>query len=220
MSITFEDVAKNETIRMYIKKADESLEALGFTEHSFVHVGKVALTAKKILEELGYGSRMAELAAIAGYMHDIGNVINRTDHAQSGAMMAFRLLDKMNCDPEELATIVTAIGNHDEHTAFPVNPVAAAIIIADKCDVRSGRVRDKSTVAFDIHDRVNYAVTESKVSVKPEKKEIWLTLEIETRICSVMEYFEIFIDRMLLCKKAAEKLDTKFHLMINGQQIM
>ena len=220
MRITFEEIKNNETIRTYIKKADESLRSLGFTEHSFAHVTKVGVVARDILLKLGYSEREAELAAIAGFMHDIGNVINRKDHAQSGAVMAFRILDNMNCDPEDTATIITAIGNHDESTAFPVNPVAAALIIADKCDVRSTRVRDTATIALDIHDRVNYGVTKSDVSVDAEAKIITLKIEIDTNICSVMEYFEIFIERMLLCKRAAEKLDTKFQLVINNQQIL
>lgn len=220
MHITFDEIAKNETIRTYIQKADESLIALGYTEHSFPHVTRVAATARMILEKLGYSARDAELAAIAGYMHDIGNVINRIDHAQSGAVMAFRILDQLHCDTEEIATIITAIGNHDESTAFPVNPVAAALIIADKCDVRYTRVRDKSTVGFDIHDRVNYAVKKSKVIVDAEQKTICLDLTVDTTVCNVMEYFEIFIGRMLLCQKAAAKLDTTFRLMINNQQVM
>ena len=220
MKLTFHDIEKNATIKTYIRKADESLLALGYTEHSFKHVGRVARTAQAILVDLGYSAREAELAAIAGYMHDIGNVINRVDHAQSGAVMAFRILDNLQCDPEDIATIITAIGNHDEGTAFPVNPVAAALIIADKCDVRSSRVRDKSTVALDIHDRVNFAVSKSKVTVLPEEGLIKLNLEINTEICSVLEYFEIFTERMLLCKKAAEKLKTRFSLIINEQQIL
>ncbi|MBQ7760099.1 MAG: HD domain-containing protein [Acidaminococcaceae bacterium] len=220
MRITFEEIKNNETIRTYIRKADESLRALGFTEHSFAHVTKVAVTAKDILLKLGYSEREAEQAAVAGFMHDIGNVINRKDHAQSGAVMAFRILDNMNCDPEDTATIITAIGNHDESTAFPVNPVAAALIIADKCDVRSSRVRDKATIALDIHDRVNYGVRKSVLDVNADEKIITLNVEIDTNICSVMEYFEIFIERMLLCKKAAEKLGTKFQLVINNQQIL
>ncbi len=220
MKLTFQDIERNETIKTYIRKADESLIALGYTEHSFNHVGRVAMTAKRILLELGYSEREAELAAIAGYMHDIGNVINRVDHAQSGAVMAFRILDNLKCDPEDIATIITAIGNHDEGTAFPVNPVAAALIIADKCDVRRSRVRDKSTVALDIHDRVNFAVSRSTVTVLPKEQLIKLNLEIDTEICSVLEYFEIFTERMLLCKKAAEKLQTRFSLIINEQQIL
>ena len=220
MRITMEDLKKNETISTYIKKADESLISMGYTEHSFAHVGKVAHDAKMILETLGYPERDAELAEMAGYLHDIGNVINRIDHAQSGAVMAFRILDKMGADAQDIATIVTAIGNHDEKTAFPVNPVAAALILADKCDVRDTRVRNKDHITFDIHDRVNYSVKESKLLVRPEDQEIELKLGIDTTICAVMDYFEIFLTRMILCKKAAEKLGMKFVLTINGQKLM
>ena len=220
MRITMDDLKKNETISTYIKKADESLISMGYTEHSFAHVGKVAHDAKMILETLGYPEHDAELAEMAGYLHDIGNVINRIDHAQSGAVMAFRILDKMGADAEDIATIVTAIGNHDEKTAFPVNPVAAALILADKCDVRDTRVRNKDHITFDIHDRVNYSVKESKLLVRPENQEIELKLGIDTTICAVMDYFEIFLTRMILCKKAAEKLGMKFVLTINGQKLM
>ena len=220
MRITMDDLKKNETISTYIKKADESLISMGYTEHSFAHVGKVAHDAKMILETLGYPERDAELAEMAGYLHDIGNVINRIDHAQSGAVMAFRILDKMGADAEDISTIVTAIGNHDEKTAFPVNPIAAALILADKCDVRDTRVRNKDHITFDIHDRVNYSVKESKLLVRPENQEIELKLGIDTTICAVMDYFEIFLTRMILCKKAAEKLGMKFVLTINGQKLM
>lgn len=218
MIIKYNDVKKNEEIRAYIQKADESLLSLGFTEHSFAHVTKVAELAGQILTILGYSEHEVELARIAGYLHDIGNVINRIDHAQSGAVMAFRLLDKMNMDPVDIATVVTAIGNHDESTAFPVNPVAAALIIADKTDVRRSRVRNRSTIQFDIHDRVNYSVTSSKVHVTRE--EVCLDLSIDTEVCDLMEYFEIFLGRMMLCKKAAEALSVRFSLVINGQKMM
>ena len=158
MKITFEEIKSSQVIKTYIRKADESLIALGYTEHSFAHVTKVAQVAKDILLTLGYSEREAELAQIAGYLHDIGNVVNRIDHAQSGAVMAFRILDNMGADPEDIATIITAIGNHDESTAFPVNPVAAALILADKTDVRYTRVRNQDFASFDIHDRVNYSV--------------------------------------------------------------
>ena len=215
--ITFEDIKKNTMVHTLIRKADESLSALGFTEHSFAHVTMVAETASYILTEVGYGERDIELARIAGYMHDIGNVVNRVDHAQSGAIMAFRILDGLGMDPEEIATIVTAIGNHDEATAFPVNHISAALILGDKCDVRDTRVRDKSDINIDIHDRVNYSVKKSRLVFNEEKTEIVLKLRIDTSICSVMEYFEIFLSRMMLCSKAAEKLGLKFGLRINGQ---
>ena len=208
MSITLEQVKKSEEITSYIRKADESLSALGFTEHSFAHVGLVSAQASAILKTLGYDDRTCELAAIAGWLHDIGNVINRIDHAQSGAVMAFRILDKMGASPEETATI---------KTAFPVNPVAAALILADKMDVRANRVREKARAAFDIHDRVNYSVKKHEVTLT--EKEICLTLAINTEVCAVIEYFEIFMDRMLLCRRAAEKLGLHFALVINGQRM-
>ena len=219
MDIRYEDVLNSEEIRSYIRKADESLIALGYTEHSFAHVTKVAQTSRRILLELGYPERDAELAAIAGYLHDIGNVVNRIDHAQSGAIMAFRILDHMDAAPDDIATIITAIGNHDESTAYPVNHVAAALILADKTDVRSSRVRNKDLSTFDIHDRVNFAVSESSLSIVPGR-EIGLDLSINTEICAVMDYFEIFLARMLLCRKAAEKLGLHFSLTINGQKMM
>lgn len=219
MKITYEDVAGNETIKTYIQKADETLIALGYTEHSFAHVTKVAKLAGDILTEAGYSEREAELARIAGYLHDIGNVINRIDHAQSGAVMAFRILDQMGADPEDIATIITAIGNHDESTAFPVNPVAAALILADKTDVRYTRVRNQDFASFDIHDRVNYSVKESEVIIEKDSH-IELQIRIETKMCSVMDYFEIFLGRMILCRKAAEKLGMEFRLIVNGQRLV
>lgn len=218
MSITLEQVKQNEEVTTYIRKADESLRALGYTEHSFAHVGRVSALARQILQVLGYEERTAELAAIAGWLHDIGNVVNRIDHAQSGAVMAFRILDKMGFPPEETATIITAIGNHDEGTAFPVNAVAAALILADKTDVRANRVRNIDPATYDIHDRVNSSVRESSVTL--ENGEVCLTLTIDTAMCAVMDYFEIFLDRMILCRKAAEALGQKFALVINGQRIL
>lgn len=219
MRITFEDVKNNKVIQTYIKKADESLSALGYTEHSFPHVSRVAFIARDILLTLGYDEREAELAQIAGYLHDIGNVINRVDHAQSGAMMAFRILDHMGADPEDIATIITAIGNHDESTAFPVNAIAAALIIADKTDVRDSRVRNQDTATFDIHDRVNYAVKRSEVRIA-KGSHIELEISIDNNMCTVMDYFEIFLNRMMLCRKAAEKLGLEFWLIINGQRVI
>lgn len=215
--VTLDQVRNNPAIQTYIRKADASLAALGFTEHSFAHVGIVAQNCKYILETLGYPARTVELAQIAAHLHDIGNLVNRVDHSQSGAVMAFRILDKMGASPEETATIITAIGNHDEKTAFPVNPVAAALILADKMDVRANRVREKARAAFDIHDRVNYSVKKHEVTLT--EKEICLTLAIDTEVCAVIEYFEIFMDRMLLCRRAAEKLGLHFALVINGQRM-
>jgi len=220
MNVTYQDVQNSPEIRTYITQADASLLALGFTEHSFAHVGKCAHLAAHILTELGYSEREVELARIAAFMHDIGNVINRVDHAQSGAVMAFRILDKMGMAPADVATVVTAIGNHDEHTAFPVNAVAAALILADKTDVRRSRVRNQDTATFDIHDRVNYAVEQSDVVLDTEKKTIQLTLTINTEVCAVMDYFEIFLQRMVLCRKAADALGLRFRLEINGLMLL
>ncbi len=218
--ITFEDVKNSPTIRTYIEKADESLIALGYTEHSYAHVTKVSQTAKYILLTMGYSKREAELAQIAGYLHDIGNIVNRVDHAQSGAVMAFRILDNMDASPEDIATIITAIGNHDEGTAYPVNPIAAALILADKSDVRRSRVRNNDIATFDIHDRVNYSVVKSRLGINEEHTVVELCLSIDTEVCSVMDYFEIFLGRMILCRKAAQRLDLKFRLVINGQQLL
>ena len=161
-----------------------------------------------------------ELAKIAGYLHDIGNLVNRVDHSQSGAVMAFRLMDNMGFPPEEIAVITTAIGNHDEGTGLPVNEVAAALILADKSDVRRSRVRNRDTTTFDIHDRVNYSVTKSELKINEAHTLIKLKLTIDTRVGSVMDYFEIFLNRMVLCRKAAEKLGMQFKLMINEQQLI
>ncbi|MDR3982861.1 MAG: HD domain-containing protein [Dysosmobacter sp.] len=218
--LTFEQVQNNPAIRTYIQRADESLTALGFTEHSFAHVGMVARNAAYILETLGYPQRTVEVAKIAAFLHDIGNLVNRVDHSQSGAVMAFRILDNLDCDPEEIATIVTAIGNHDEGTGLPVNAVAAALILADKSDVRRSRVRNQDPTTFDIHDRVNYSVKRSQLKINEEHTLIKLKLFVDTKYGSVMDYFEIFMQRMILCRKAAEKLGLQFKLMINEQQLI
>ena len=220
IKITFADVKKSQEIKTYIKQADASLAVMGYTEHSFAHTTKCAEVAGQLLKDLGYDDRDIELAKIAAYMHDIGNVINRADHAQSGAVMAFRLLEKMGMPAEDIATIITAIGNHDEKTAFPVNAVAAALIIADKTDVRRSRLRRKRTIHTDIHDRVNYAVEKADLKLDTENKTITLCLTIDTKISAVMEYFEIFIERMLLCRKATDYFGFSFKLNINGNAIM
>ena len=196
------------------------MKALGFTEHSFAHVTHVAETVKYLLETLGYSEREVELGQIAGYLHDIGNLINRVDHSQSGAMMAFRILKDMGAQPEDIATIVTAIGNHDEGTGVPVNPIAAALILADKSDVRRSRVRNPEFSQFDIHDRVNYSVRKSVLKINEEHTIVKLKLLIDTKYGSVMDYFEIFLNRMILCRKAAERLGLSFKLIINEQQLI
>lgn len=218
--LTYDEVRKSEIIKTYIIRADESLGALGYTEHSFAHVVHVAQMAGDILKELGFDERTVELARIAGYLHDIGNLVNRIDHSQSGAVMAWSILNDMKCDPGEIATIVTAIGNHDEGNGVPVNAVAAALILADKADVRWTRVRNKDISTFDIHDRVNFSVKKANLRINDEKDSIKLSLTVDTQFGSVMDYFEIFMGRMLLCRKAAERLGLQFKLSINDQQLI
>ena len=218
--LTFEELKKDPAVNTYITQADKSLAALGFTEHSFAHVTKVAETCRYILSELGYDQRTIELARIASYLHDIGNLVNRIDHSQSGAVMAFRILDHLNMEAADIATVVTAIGNHDEGTGVPVDEISAALILADKSDVRRSRVRNRDKSTFDIHDRVNYSVKRSSLKISDDKSAIKLRLSIDTRYGSIMEYFEIFMGRMLLCRKASEKLGLTFKLIINEQQLL
>lgn len=218
--ITYDEIKNNGDIKTYITRADESLKALGYTEHSFPHVTKVAENAAYILKTLGYSERETELARIAGYLHDIGNLVNRVDHSQSGALMAFRILDRLDMSSYDLAEVVTAIGNHDEGTGVAVNPISAALILADKTDVRRSRVRNSDATTFDIHDRVNYSVEGSELNINAEKTQIRLSLKIDTAISSVMDYFEIFLGRMVMCRKAAERLGLCFKLEINGQQLL
>lgn len=219
-TITFEQIKASEEIAVYIRQADSTMKALGFTEHSFAHVTKCAQTASDLLLELGYDEHEAELARIAGYMHDIGNAINRAEHAQSGALMAFSILERMGMPCEDVAVIISAIGNHDEHSATAVNAVAAALILADKTDVRRSRVRNRDTITFDIHDRVNYAVEDAQLKLDKTAGAIALRLTINNEICAVMDYFEIFLERMLLCRKAAEFLGLQFKLIINGLNLL
>ena len=218
--MTYEALKKDESIRTYIIRADEALKALGYTEHAFAHVCKVAETAGGLLSSLGYDAHTVELAKIAGYLHDIGNLVNRVDHSQSGAVMAFRLLDHMGFAAEDIATNVSAIGNHDEGTGVPVHAVAAALILADKSDVRRSRVRNGDTSTFDIHDRVNYSVCSSDLILSADHKTVTLSLEIDTQYSAVMDYFEIFMDRMRLCRRAAQTLGLQFKLIINEQQLI
>ena len=218
--LTYSELRKNESVKAYIAGADRSLAALGFTEHSFAHVTLVAEKAGYILQTLGYPERTVELVKIAGYLHDIGNLVNRVEHSQSGAIMAFRILDHLNFPPDEIGQIVSAIGNHDEGTGVPVSALAAALILADKSDVRRNRVRNQDISNFDIHDRVNYSVTKSELKINESHTLIKLKLSVDTRYGSVMDYFEIFLQRMILCRKAAEKLGMQFKLMINEQQLM
>ncbi len=218
--MTYEEIKNNKTINTFIEQANESLRALGYTEHGFAHVTMVAEKTGYILETLEYPARMVELAKIAGYLHDIGNLVNRTDHSQSGALIAYRLLTDMGFPPDEIGMVVTAIGNHDEGTGVPVNALAAALIIADKSDVRRNRVHNQDKTSFDIHDRVNYSVTKSELKINEAHTIIKLKLSIDTHYGSVMDYFEIFMQRMILCRKAAEKLGLQFKLIINEQQLI
>ena len=220
MNVTYTMVKNDPDIRTYIARADASLLTMGYTDHSFGHVVKCAEVAGAMLRDLGHGEREQELVKIAAFMHDIGNVINRNDHAQSGAMMAFRLLDKIGMESSDLAEVITAIGYHDDKTAYPVNALAAALLLADKTDVRRSRVRNKDTVTFDIHDRVNYAVEQSETALDLSAKTFTLTLTINTEVCAVMDYFEIFLGRMLLCRKAAEFFGLTFKLDINGSTLL
>ena len=220
MKITFEQILSSKEISTYIEQSDNVLLSMGYTEHSFPHVMRVAELSSEILTKLGYPKRDTELACIAAYMHDIGNMINRYDHAQNSALLAFDLLKQMQADPEDIAIIITAIGNHDEGTAQPLDAISAAMIIGDKSDVRRSRVRNTELTTFDIHDRVNYAVEMSKVSFNEDKSSLILELQIDTNISSVMEYFEIFMNRMILCKRASEFLGLKFEMVINGSKIL
>ena len=217
---SYEKLKSDNEIISYVKAANDVLGAIGYTEHGMAHAVKTGTDASMILETLGYTERECELVKIAGLLHDIGNMINRADHAQSGALLAFDLLRARGFPVEEVIAITTAIGHHDEKTAAPVTPIAAALILADKSDVRTTRVRNKSTVYTDIHDRVNYAVYSSKIEVKAEEKLIILTLNIDTLVCPVMEYFEIFLDRMVLCKKSAAFLGCDFELIINDTRLL
>lgn len=218
--VTYKQIKDNPTVKTFISRADESLLALGYTEHSFAHVGMVSHNAAYLLEALGYSEHEVELVRIAGYLHDIGNLVNRVDHSQSGAIMAFRILEELGMDAEDIAIIVTAIGNHDEGTGVPVNAVAAALIIADKSDVRRSRVRNRTPETFDIHDRVNFSVTESRLSIDETKTILSLSLDIDTQYCSIMDFFEIFLVRMKLCTRAAQRLGLQFELLINGQRLL
>ncbi|MEW6771634.1 MAG: HD domain-containing protein [Bacillota bacterium] len=218
--VTLQDVKKNVVIETFIKKGNQFLGEMGFTEHSFRHVNLVASIARNILERLGFSAREAELGAIAGYLHDIGNVMSRNNHGVSGAIIAYQVLTDMGMPPEEVATVISAIANHEEEYGHPVNNVAAALILADKSDVHRSRVRNPNLATFDIHDRVNYAAEHSFLWVNEERRLITLELTIDIEICPVMEYFEIFLSRMALCRRAANFLKADFELMINGAKLL
>lgn len=218
--MTYQEIKKNEEVRAYLKKGNDNLGVLGYTDHSEAHCTVVAERAGLILKKLEYPEETIELAKIAGFMHDIGNAVNRSRHAEYGAILANELLKGTDLSLEDRITIMSAIGNHDESTGGATDPVSAALIIADKTDVRRNRVRDKDRAAFDIHDRVNYAVTEAKLKINKEKKLIFLNLQIDESICTMYEYFDIFLGRMMMCRGAAEILNMKFRLTANGSKVL
>ena len=214
--LTLKDVRHDARVRTYITRANEQMQAIGYTEHGHRHAGIVSTIARTILTQLSHPEREAELAAIAGYLHDIGCVINRIGHVEAGALMSYNILTDRGMAPGEIATVIGAVGNHEEPNGLPISPVSAAVIIADKSDVHFSRVQEKDPVKWDIHDRVNSAVQKSYLHVNAEAKSIILELEIDTTHASVTEYFEIFVLRMVLCRRAADFLGCKFHLKING----
>lgn len=218
--MTLEEVKNDKEINVLIDNTERQLTELGYTEHGRRHISIVSEIAGNILKELGYSEKEIELARIAGYLHDIGNAINRVDHAHNGAIMAYEILKRMGMSLEDSAEIMMAIGNHDEGSGTAVSAISAALILADKSDVHRSRVRNENMSRFDIHDRVNYAVEEAKIQVDVENKKIYLKLKIDTEICPVIKYFEIFLDRMLMCKKAASYLKVWFHLEINGAVLL
>lgn len=218
--VTMDDLVENREVQTFIHAADEYLAAIGYTEHGRRHAHVVAHSASGILTKLSFPERRCQLAAIAGYIHDIGNVINRKQHAHSGAALALDILRIMGMDVAEIAVVMTAIGNHDEETGEPVNDVSASLILADKADVHRSRVRNTAMIAFDIHDRVNYAVVASHLAIDPEKRTILLDLTIDTEISSLMDYFEIFMSRMLISRKAASMLGCTFELAINSVKFL
>jgi metal-dependent HD superfamily phosphatase/phosphodiesterase len=219
-SITIDDVKKNPSVTALVEKADNVLGEIGYTEHGKRHSSLAAKIAYNIMIRLGKGERRAQLAAIAGYMHDIGNLINRDYHAQTASVMAFSILREMGMDMEDIAEVIAAIGNHDEKDGFPVSDISAAVVLADKSDVHRSRVRNTDQIKVDIHDRVNYAAESSFLKIEEKEKVARLELTIDTTISQVMEYFEIFLSRMLACKRAAEYLGLKFELVINGNKLL
>ncbi|MDR1696201.1 MAG: HD domain-containing protein [Endomicrobium sp.] len=219
-AISIENVKSNPVVNTFIKAANEYLGTIGYTEHGVRHVGLVASIAENVLLHLDYPKRLQELAGIAGYLHDIGNVVNRQSHGQSAALISMRILKDMGMTPDEVALITSAIGNHEEEIGDPVNPVAAALILADKSDVHKTRVRNPDVAANDIHDRVNLAAERSFLKVLKDKKIISLQLTIDTQKSKVMEYFEIFMSRMLMCRRAANFLGCNFELIINERKLL
>ena len=218
--VTLEDVKNNSEIKALIEGAQKQLDGLGYTEHSYRHLGIVSERAGNILKDLGFDERTVELTRIAGYMHDIGNCVNRTDHAHSGAILAFNILKDMKMPVEERTEIMMAIGNHDENTGTAVSEISAALILADKSDVHRNRVTNTNLSTFDIHDRVNYAVTKAQLDLEPKERKVILNLTIDTKLCPVLDYFEIFMDRTMMSKYAAKYLKIWFELVINGTKLL
>lgn len=218
--VTLMDVKADPEVDTYIRRGNEYLGAMGFTEHSYRHLNVVSEAASSILKALDYPQRLVELAGIAGYLHDMGNVVSRHNHGQSAAVLAHSILGRLGMPHDEIATIMSAIGNHEEEYGIAVNPVAAALILADKSDVHRSRVRNQDLATFDIHDRVNYAAEQSSVTVDAEARTITMELSIDLEISTVMEYFEIFLTRMVMCRRAAQFLGCHFSLVINGSKLL
>lgn len=218
--INVEDIKQNEEVKAFLRMTEKQLEANGFTEHSYRHVGLVSKNAGNILQALEYSEHEVELARIAGFLHDIGNAINRMDHAHSGGILAYQLLTKMGMKPMDAGEIMLAISNHDEGSGNAVSNISAALILADKSDVHRSRVNNHDFATFDIHDRVNYAVEMSRININKEEKLAVLELNIDTKICPVMDYFEIFLGRMSMNRRAAEFLGLKFQLIINDNRLL
>jgi len=218
--LNYKEILQNEEVKAFLKKGNENLGVLGYTDHSEKHCAIVAKRAGMILERFGYSKHEIELVELAGAMHDIGNVINRKNHGEYGALLAYSILEKLNVPLEDRVLIMSAIGNHDESTGGAVDPISAALILADKTDVRRNRVRNKEKASFDKHDRVNYAVTSATVKISPQKQLITLNLQIDEEICTMYEYFEIFLGRMMMCRKAAELLGARFKLTANGSKVL
>lgn len=218
--ITLEDVINNEEVQAFVNASQKQLKALGYTEHSYRHIGIVSKRTGEILQKLGYDERTVELGKIAGYMHDIGNCVNRVDHAHTGAILAYNILKEMGMEADERTEIMMAIGNHDEGTGTAVSNISAALILADKSDVHRDRVINTNMSTFDIHDRVNYAVTDAKIEINENERKVILTLTIDTQICPVLDYFQIFMDRTMMSKYAAKYLNIWFELVINGTKLL
>ena len=218
--ITLEDVIKDEEVGAFVKASQKKLNALGYTEHSYRHIGIVSKRTGEILQKLGYDEKTVELGKIAGYLHDIGNCVNRTDHAHSGAILAYNILKEIGMPADDRTEIVMAIGNHDEGTGTAVSDISAALILADKSDVHRDRVTNTNMSTFDIHDRVNYAVTDANLEIDAESRKVILNLTIDTQICPVLDYFQIFMDRTMMSKYAAKYLHIWFELVINGTKLL